>query len=144
MDILGLIVSFIALFFGLFTYIKHDIKLKKQSEQINKYQLERINIEKEEKLKAIIEADAVDSGKGNKLIKVINKGKAIAKDVKVIVPELPGYSIREYPSSMDLKPQQGMDILLFLFPGHPDTIRIEFKWSDDFKNDNQDTQTIQL
>jgi hypothetical protein len=144
MDILGLIVSFIALFFALFTYIKHDIKLKKQSEQINKYQLEKINVEKEEKLKAIIEADAIDSGKGNKLIKVLNKGKAIAKDVKVIVPELSGCSIREYPSSMDLKPQQGIDILLFLFAGHPDTITIEFKWSDDFKNDNQDSQTIQL
>lgn len=38
MEIIGLIISIIALLLAIFTYFNHDIKIKKQSELINDYQ----------------------------------------------------------------------------------------------------------
>ncbi|MGE4288961.1 MAG: hypothetical protein AB7E36_09745 [Salinivirgaceae bacterium] len=144
MEVFGLIVSFIALSLALFTYIKHDIKLKKQSAQLNDYHLEKIEVEREERLKAIIEASSKDSGKGRKIIKIFNRGKSIAKDVKVIIPEVGGFTLGDNPSPIDILPQHEINITLFLFNNHPDKLTIEFMWSDDYKSENRESQTIQL
>ena len=145
MDYIGIIISFLALLFSGFTYFVHDKKIKQQSRLINQYQLETILREKEERKKAIIEADVIKELKGNRKIKVYNKGKSIARNVNVIIPESEGYHVFINPSPMDLRPHGYMDITLGAFLENcPDTIEITFTWTDDFSDKNTDKQTIQL
>lgn len=145
MEIAGFVLSILALIFSAFIYIKHDIKIKRQSKLLNEYQLEKIEKEKEEQKKALIEAFVVKGQKGNRTIKVYNKGKSIAKNVNVIIPENDGYHIFNNPCPIDIKPQNGIEIKLgALLEGHPDKIDIKFEWSDEYKIDNIEYQTIQI
>jgi hypothetical protein len=145
MEIAGFVLSILALLFSAFIYIKHDIKIKQQSKLINEYQLERIEKEKEAQKKALIEAFVVKGQKGNRTIKVYNKGQSMAKNVNVIIPENDGYHIFTNPCPIDIKPQNGIEIKLgALLEGHPNKIDIKFEWSDDYKMNNIENQTIQI
>jgi hypothetical protein len=145
MEIAGFVLSILALFFSAFIYIKHDIKIKQQSKLLNEYNLEKIEKEKEVQKKAIIEAFVVKGQKGTRTIKVYNKGKSIAKNVNVIIPENDGYHIFTDPCPIDIKSQNGIEIKLgALLEGHPNKIDIKFEWSDDYKMDNIGNQTIQI
>ena len=144
MEIAGLIISILALFLALFTYFKHDLKIKKQSSLLNKYQLEKIENEKEEERRAIIEANVLKLDKGVRKIKVYNKGKSIARDVNVIIPNLDGFQVTNNPCPIEIRPQNGMEITLIVFMGGPDKFEIEFEWKDDHSDRNIDKQTIQI
>jgi len=145
MEYVGIAISILALVFSFFTYIRHDKKIKQQSKLINQYQLEAILKEKEESKKAIIDATVINEPKGNRKIKVYNKGKCIARNVKVIIPEAEGYHVFINPSPMDLRPHGFMDITLGAFLNNcPDTIEIAYNWSDDSDENNVDKQTIQI
>ena len=91
MEIAGLIISLIAISLALFTYFKHDITIKQQAKLLNKYQLEKIKVDKEDEKKALIEANVIKADKGKRIIKVYNKGKSTAKQVNVIIPDINGY-----------------------------------------------------
>lgn len=145
MEIAGFVLSILALFFSALIYITHDKKIKQQSKLLNEYQLERIEKEKEAQKKALIEAFVVKGQKGNRTIKVYNKGQSIAKKVNVIIPENDGYHIFNNPCPMDIKPQKSIEIKLgALLEGHPDKIDIKFEWSDNYKMNNIENQTIQI
>lgn len=145
MEIAGFVLSILALFFSAFIYIRHDKKIKHQSKLLNEYHLEKIEKEKEEQKKALIEAFVVKGQKGTRTIKVYNKGQSIAKNVNVIIPENDGYNIFTDPCPIDIKPQNGIEIKLgALLEGHPDKIDIKFEWSDDYKMNNIENQTIQI
>jgi hypothetical protein len=144
MEIVGLVISILALLLALFTYFKHDLKIKQQASLLNKYQLEKIEKEKEEDRKAIIEANVINGDKGKKTIKIYNKGKSVAKNVNVEIPDIDGFQVVNNPCPIDIRPQNGIDIILVAFIGRPNKVEIEFEWSDDFNASNRDKQTIQL
>ena len=145
MEIAGITISILALSLSIFTYFKHDKKIKQQSKLLNKYHLEKIEKEKEEETKAIIEAFVVKGNKGTRTIKIYNKGKSIAKNVNVVIPENDGYHVFTNPCPIDIRPQNGIEIRLgALLEGHPDKIEIKFEWSDDFRKVNKGNQTIQI
>lgn len=145
MNIVAIIISSLALIFSVFTYLKHDKKIKHQSELLNKYHLEKIEKEKEQEKKAIIEANVIPGQKGSITIKVYNRGKSIARNVNVIIPENDGYHVFINPCPIDIRPQNGIDIKLgALLDKHPDKIEIEFEWSDDFSEKNTEKQMIQI
>ncbi len=145
MEIAGITISILALSLSIFTYFKHDKKIKQQSKLLNKYHLEKIEKEKEEEKKAIIEAFVVKGNKGTRTIKIYNKGKSIAKNVNVVIPENDGYHVFTNPCPIDIRPQNGIEIRLgALLEGHPDKIEIKFEWSDDFRKVNKGNQTIQI
>lgn len=73
-----------------------------------------------------------------------NKGKAIAKNVVVTFPGEPNVLISDYPTSIDIRPQNSMEINVHTFMGSPDTLQIDFEWQDNLKSDNEDSQTIQI
>lgn len=137
MEIAGLIISVLALLVPCLIYVKHDYKIKKQ-------EFEKNEREKISEKKAIIEANIIKNIRGESHIKIYNKGKSIAKNVFVTIPKMDGYEVYNIPCPIDLKPQCGIDISLFLFIGAPDKIDIKYEWSDDFSETNNDTQTIQL
>lgn len=144
MNVLAIIISSLALIFSAFTYLKYDKKIKQQSSLLNEYHLAKIEREKEEQRRAIIEANVVSESKGRDLIKVYNKGKSIAKSVNVTIPKNNGYKVLNNPCPIDIKPQNGIEIMLIPFNSCPDKIEISFEWKDDFKEKNVDSQMIQL
>lgn len=144
MAIIGIVISLIALMFSLFTYFKHDLKIKQQSALLNKYQLEKIDKEKEEQKKAIIEANLIIGSTGSRILKVYNKGKSTAKKVNIKIPDTEGLQAINNPCPIDIRPQNGIDIMLAFTLETPDKINIEFEWQDNFKDINTDFQTIQL
>lgn len=141
-------ISVSALLLSVYTYFKHDRKIKDQNKLINKYTLEKLAKENELEKKAIIEANVIKGERGSsRIIKVYNKGKAVAKNVVVSFPDEPNVHISEYPSPIDIKPQNSIDINLTISYGPsspPNTIKINFEWEDGIKLDNRDTQIVQL
>jgi len=144
MEIAGFVISLIAILFALFTYIKHDLKLKKQASLLNKYNIEKIETEKEKEKRAVIEANIIKGNQGKRIIKVYNKGKSIAKDVKVSIPKIKGIHIIKNTCPMEIRTQNGIDIIINISVGVPDKIKIEFEWQDNFEDSNSDYQMIQL
>lgn len=145
MDILAIAISALALIFSGFTYLRHDKKIKQQSSILNKYHLEKIEKEKIDEKKAIIEANVMSGQKNSRIIKVYNKGKSIARNVIVKIPESNEYHVFKNPSPIDIRPQNGIEIKLGAFiESHLDKIEIEFEWSDDFKEKNTATQMIPI
>jgi hypothetical protein len=145
LQIISIIVSISALALALFTYFKHDSKLKKQSALINKFQLDKFNKEKEDEKKAKVEVNIINKNRGGgKTIKVFNKGKATAKNVNVLVPNIEGIQFIQNPFPVDIKPQASFEIILFLSIEAPDTFRLEYKWQDEFSDTNTDYQILQL
>lgn len=96
MDLAGLVISCLALLGGVFTYCKHDKKIKSQDEKINQYKLELIKKQKVDEKKAIIEAHIIKGDRYKRIIKVYNKGKAIARNVNVIIPEMGNFGTIQY------------------------------------------------
>jgi len=144
MEIIGIVISLFALTLSLFTYFKHDLKIKRQDALLKEYQLEKIKEEKEQEQKAIIEANVFSDLKGRRVIKIYNKGKSIAKDVNVIIPPSEGFRMISNPCPIDIKPHNGIEITLIIFTNSPDKIRIDFEWTDNFKERNTDSQMIQI
>lgn len=144
MEIVGIAIALLALALSLFTYFKHDLRIKKQDALLKSYQIEKIKVEKEQEQRAIIEANVVTDHKGRKIIKVYNKGKSIAKDVNVVIPQSDGFKMITNPCPIDIKPQNGIEIVLIVFNTCPDKIEIDFEWKDNFKEKNIDSQMIQI
>lgn len=139
-----IIISVLALGFSLYTHFKYDDKIKKQNALINKFTLEKLKKEVELEKKAIIEVNVLRGDKSKITLKVYNKGRAIAKNVRVTFPGDPNVHIREYLSPVDINPQNSMEIFLTVFMGSPSTLQIDFEWEDGFKLDNRGSQVIQL
>ena len=144
MEKINTILSLFALGFSLFTYWLHERKIKNQEEKVNQYELEKFESEKIEIKKAIVEANVISGPNGKRTIKVYNKGKATAKDVIVTIPEDEKLTITSNPFPIDIKPQHGFDINLFLSIGFDEKIVIKFEWKDDFQEKNYETQMLQL
>lgn len=144
MEIIGLFVSVVAIILSLYTYFKHDKIINEQSRILNEYNIEKINKEKIEAKKAIIEAYVINGDKGERIIKVYNKGKAVAENVNIVLPESKGYKIYKNPSPIDIRPQNSVEIKLTRFSGGPGKTALTFEWTDDFNKNNRDIQTIQL
>jgi len=143
-QIIPIAISALALLLSLYTYFRHDAKIKKQNALINQFQLEKYKKETDSEKKAIVEANVINKEKGKRIIKVYNKGKATAKNVVVTFPGNPNVFISDYPASIDIRPQNSMEIYVNAFAGSPDTLQIDFQWQDNLKSDNKDSQIIQI
>lgn len=144
MEFFSVILSLLAIVFSLFTYFKHDIKIKKQEALLNQYELEKFEAEKLESKRAIVEANMIKGLKGQRIIKVYNKGKSIARDVKVSIPELKGIEVMNNPCPIDIRPQNSIEISLLAFAESPDKMTIEIKWQDEFQKLNLESQVLQI
>lgn len=137
MEIISIIVPIVVLFFSVFTFCRYDIKIKKQ--KLKRFQ-EKDNASK----KAVIEANVIWGARGARIIKLFNSGKAIAKNVVITISGNPNVFIYEIPNSLDIRPQNSIDIRISVFDGSPSVITIVCEWKDDFKQANKDIQTIQI
>lgn len=69
MELYSLIISVLALIASVFTYLRHDKKLKEQERRINEYQLKQIEKEDLESKKAAIRGNIVRDLKVEELLK---------------------------------------------------------------------------
>lgn len=127
MEIIAIITSVFAVTFSIFTYWKHDLKIKQQTTLLNEYLIAKIEEEKEESIKAIVKANVISGDRGNRTIKIYNAGKSIAKDVNVIIPNIAGLHVMNNPSPIDIHPQNEINILLSVAKGCPNKISINIE-----------------
>lgn len=81
---------------------------------------------------------------GKSIIKVYNRGKSAAKNVKVSFPKDPNISIMDYPASIDIKVHRSIEITFYAFEESADTLLVDFEWQDDSNLQNKDSQIIQI
>lgn len=128
----------------LFTVLTYFSKKRNKEKRLIDYNLSKIEIEKNESHKAIIEANPIII-EGRAIIKIYNKGKSLAKNITVTFPDEEKLIYITNPFKMEeLRPQNSFEITIHLADGHPDTIKLNFEWSDDFKERNKTIQYIQL
>ncbi len=145
MEYISIIISVLALGFSAYTYITHDLKIKKQEKILNDYQINEIENKKTESKKAIIEANTVKVNAGQNIIKIYNKGQSMARNVNMILNNSENEIIlSRNPFPIDIKPQHSVEILIFLTTGCPDKIKIGFEWEDNYKEKNIEYQYIQI
>lgn len=141
----SLALSILAIIGTAFTYFKHDRKIKEQEKTINDYQLEKIKEEKVQKTQAIIRASLIKGNKGHRILRVYNKGQAIARNVRLIIKDEPDYLYSTNPFPFPaLNEHENVDLNISLHSGTPDNISIEILWDDESATDNKHSQVVQL
>ncbi len=138
LDLVPIVISIISILGTLFTYIKHDKKIKKQEALLNQYQINKIEVEKTERKKALVKALCYDEGQAGKKLRIYNAG--IAKATNVRIEFVDGLSsdvveMEQFPFRL-LNPQDYTDIIFNIYSCSKTTITVQFIWDDDFQKDN--------
>lgn len=141
-----LIISCLALGVSVFTYFKHDKKIKAQEQIINDYQINKIAKENEESKKASIRGNIIKGDRGKRTLKVYNCGKAAARNIRVEGLKCDGIIIMqenlfpyELMTSLDYT-----ELTMCLLMGYPATIKLKYIWDDDFGLNNEFEQVLTL
>lgn len=151
----SLIIASLAILGTLYTYIRHENKIKKQTylinnqtKKINEYQLKKISEEEAKQIKALIRANAFKSGNTWK-IRIFNKG-AKAENIRLISEDiaqegsgitLVDTNILPYPS---LDNEESFDISMSLCYNHNRTPKIKFIWDDEFGRNQEEERILNL
>ena len=117
MDCWALILSILAIVGSVFTYFLHDRKIKRQEAKINEYQLAKLKEEEQENKKAQICGTIVKHEKGKRVLKIYNKGKAPATNIRVDGIDEKRYCVNglELLPFELLNPQEFIEIIIFSF-----------------------------
>ena len=146
MELYSLIISVLALIASVFTYLRHDKKLKEQERRINEYQLKQIEKENLENKKAAIRGNIVKGLKGGRTLKVYNSGRATARNIRVEGLNVNGifYMRRDiFPYEL-MNPQDYTELTMHLTYGCPSTIKLKYIWDDEFGDNNEFEQVLTI
>jgi len=144
-NILSLLLSVFALGISLFTYFKHDRKLKNQQEEINKFLIEKEKEAASLKMKADIRGNMIWKHKGPGELKIFNRGESEARNVKVeYLSSIKGVYIREIDVIESLSPQGSYTFVYNLDTGHVASIKVRYTWDDDFRRGNTREEILQV
>jgi len=145
MGVISIIISALAFLFSFFTYFSHDRRIKKQEEQLNKYKLAEIELEKEESKKAKVRGNIVRHNQGRRDLVIFNTGKATAKNIRVeIQGDTEGIIIREIKPFELLTPQEKFETTMHLTTAHSEQLKIKLIWDDEYQNENVFLQVLDL
>lgn len=142
----SLLLSILALIASVFTYFKHDKKLKEQERKINEYQLKQIEKEDLESKKAAIRGNIVKGLKGGRTLKVYNSGRATARNIRVEGLDVNGVIHRGgdiFPYEL-MNPQDYTELTIHLVMGCPSTLKLKYIWDDEFGRDNEFEQVLTI
>ena len=146
MELYSLIISVLALIASVFTYLRHDKKLKEQERRINEYQLKQIEKEDLESKKAAIRGNIVKGLKSGRTLKVYNSGRATAHNIRVEGLGVDGifYMGRDiFPYEL-MNPQDYTELTMHLTCGCPSTIKLKYIWDDEYGNNNEFEQVLTI
>lgn len=141
-----LIISCLALGISVFTYFKHDKKIKAQEQIINDYQINKIAKENEEIKKASIRGNIIKGDRGKRTLKVYNCGKATARDIRVEGLDMGSFVVMRndlFPYEL-MNPQDYTEVIIWVVKGSPSTIKLKYIWNDDFGQNNEYEQVLTL
>lgn len=141
-----LIISCLALGVSVFTYFKHDKKIKAQEQIINDYQINKIAKENEEIKKASIRGNIIKGDRGKRTLKVYNCGKATARDIRVEGLDMGSFVVMRndlFPYEL-MNPQDYTEVIIWVMKGSPSTIKLKYIWNDDFGQNNEFEQVLTL
>lgn len=135
------IISLFALSFSIFTYFRHEKKIKDA-------QYRQLQHEEDENKKALISANIVKSlTKGNRILKIYNKGKSKAINVRVeLVNNIDEIQFYNWRGSFSmLSPGQGHDITFLLLAGSfNDEMHLRFTWEDDYCKERSNEEFLPI
>ena len=146
MELYSLIISVLALIASVFTYLRHDKKLKEQERRINEYQLKQIEKEDLDSKKAAIRGNIVKGLKGGRTLKVYNSGRATARNIRVEGLDVNGLIHRAdelFPYEL-MNPQDYTEVTIHLVVGCPYTIKLKYIWDDEFGDNNEFEQVLTI
>lgn len=142
----SLLLSVLALIASVFTYFKHDKKLKEQERKINEYQLKQIEKEDIESKKATIRGNIIQGFNGKRTLKVYNSGRAAARNVRVEGLDANGLIHRAdelFPYEL-MNPQDYTEVTIHLVVGCPSTIKLKYIWDDEYGDNNNFEQVLTI
>lgn len=152
-DWISLASLFISTVFGAITILLGK-KLKQQQLLINEQTISQNKRNEEKEKKALICATtfkAEDScyRKGGWRIRVFNKGEGVARNIRIISPDIEDENSRielliEQDSYPILNKEDHFDIVMILYTGHKIAPIIKFVWDDDFGKDQFREQALNL
>ena len=146
LDCWALILSILAIVGSVFTYFSHDRKIKRQEAKINEYQLAKLKEEELGNKKAQISGTIVKHEKGKRVLKIYNKGKAPATNIRVNGIDEERYSVHGLdllPYEL-LNPQDFIEITIFSYYGSKHTLSLTYYWDDASQKDNEFKQVLSL
>lgn len=149
-DFISLISMLIAAGAFLYTYFV-DRRVKAQEIALNDIQIKKHKEEETESKKAVIEANIYKSGKSSWKMKVYNKGKSSASNIRFISDDIEkdNSGITIYISNGTLPypllhPQTSFELPVALYSGHNPVPRIKFIWDDEYGENQEREQILNL
>jgi hypothetical protein len=127
--------------------VKDSVEENSVDMEYKKLQIEKLKVEAEARLKAVIRGNIVESRtKGNRILKIFNAGQAIAKNVNVewLNPDDEVIVQWEFGLIGEISPQNGRSYNIALCMGHSDTMRLRYTWDDDYRENNVFEEDVQL
>lgn len=78
-------------------------------------------------------------------MRIYNKGKSTARNVRLIIKDEPGYLYATNPFSFPMLHEgEYVNLNIELHKGLPDVISFEILWDDEYKENNSHAQTVNL
>jgi hypothetical protein len=129
------------------TYEKQTEDSIAVDDEYKQLQIEKLRQEARAYQQAKIRGNIIESRtRGNRILKIFNAGQAIAKNVNVewLNPNDEVFVQWEFGMIGDITPQSGRSYNIALCEGHPETMRLRYSWDDDYKDNNQFEEDVQL
>jgi hypothetical protein len=122
--------------------------LIESQERLNQRLLLREEGQARADLQADVSASFIRLGKGSCRLKVFNKGKAVARNVRIAFPEGDSLFIRsdvdsKFPMEL-LEPYQAVELMAAPYFGSKGKYAITVTWDDDFQESNEKTLYLTL
>lgn len=143
---ISLLLSALSIFVSLCTYFIHDRKLKKQEQLLNTYQLNQFKNEEQSNKKADIVGEISLLKEEQYLLRIQNKGKASAKNIRIDEFDTENYCIHNnaiIPYHC-LNADEAFTLKVFRIGRSIPTMTITYIWDDDWNINRKKQQTIQL
>ncbi|MGA6117051.1 hypothetical protein [Sphingobacterium anhuiense] len=142
MEYVSLGLSVLAILGSLMGYLLHDRRLKAQELKINAYNLFKIESEQLEFKKAEVRASLIKGDRGKCTVKIYNKGKARAHQVRLIMDDQDFLiSNTAFPLAF-MNPQESAEFYIHLSMGSPDSMLLKIMWDDDYQKNNEHQQIL--
>ena len=140
----ALIISIGTAIYALIKYYRFEKRISKQEIALNDIQLAEFKKNEENLRKADIQLYLAAGSNGHRTIMVFNRGHVTAENIEVKF-------LSDIRMLGNLKPTlniekldylQNKDYDVYLISGHPDEIRAQVSWKDDYSQNNTKTVTV--
>lgn len=140
-DVLGLGALVVAIWAAITTKRFNDrqLRFERTAERLNQLLIEREANENQAQRRADLGVSIYKAGRSNFRMKVFNRGKAAARNVRLEEITEPGMLIRgdvdeKFPAPV-LEPHASIELIVFFHMQSASRTQVRLTWDDDFGND---------